>query len=680
VRRLLVLCFILLASSLRAEEPPAGTAPPKVDETIVVTATRSERSVSELPVSTTVISEKQLDTAPATFVDDLLRTVPGVHMNLAGSASSLTTGQRISMHGLGGTRALVLLDGIPIHDPYFGTVQWQKVPLDSLRQVEVVRGGGASLFGNFALGGTINLLTRPVTDNNLRVDLASGSSSLQRAALTVDHVVNDKLGLRLSHNRFNSDGYYRVPNPGPVDILGWNDTWTTSARADYTVSEGMSGFVKANLSKIDLSQGTPVGTDKRDIFDVSVGMHRALGSSGLVSATIFYQDQDEEAVSGTIIGARESEFRSQISTIPSGAIGASLEWSTQRRGAIPFFSVGADVQRVESKEHRLSYNRTGALTQEAQLTGSQQFAGVYAQASWRPLAQRGDRLEILASARFDYYKNYDGSDLVVNGLQTRYAEATTTQVDPRVSFRYALAKTTAIRGAVYRAFKAPTLRDLYRTNQTGTTLTIGNAFLKPETLVGGEVGVEWASARAHLEVNIYRSDIEGLQGRAQVPGQPNVFYQLNLGKSRSQGVEAMADVRLSPRLALNLGYTYADSIIVEDPNPTIEGRIIPEVVPHIGSIGLRFAGRDSTIVNLRYRVLSRSYGDSANLAVTPAHRVLDVSASRPVRPWLDVYATLENALDEAYYYALTPLAARSGQPRTFSIGIKMNVPTSRNHG
>lgn len=680
MRRLLVLCFSLLASTLAAEEPSSSaadaTSKAKVEETIVVTATRSERSVSELPVSTTVIGQAELKAAPATFIDDLLRTVPGVHMNLAGSASSLTQGQRISMHGLGGTRALVLLDGIPIHDPYFGTVQWQKVPIDSLRQVEVVRGGNASLFGNFALGGTINLLTRPVSDSNVRVDLASGSSSTQRAALTVDHVVNDHLGLRLSHNRFNSDGYYRFPTPGPVDILGWNDTWTTSARADYTVSQSTSGFVKANLSKIDVSQGTPLAYDKRDIFDVSAGMHRALGASGLLSTTVFYQDQDEEAVSGTIIGQRESEYLSQISTIPSSAIGASVEWSTQRRGAIPFFSVGVDVRRIESKEHRMSYNRNGALTQEGMLTGSQQFAGIFGQASWRP----SDRLEILASARFDYYENYDGSDLIVNGLQTQYSPASSTQVNPRISFRYAIAKSTAIRGAAYRAFKAPTLRDLYRTNQTGTTLLIGNAFLEPETLVGAEVGFEWANARAHVEVNVYRSDIEGLQARAQVPGRPNVFYQLNLGKSKNQGVEAMADLRLSPRWGMNLGYTYADSTVVEDPNPALEGKLIPEVVPHIGSVGVRFTGRDATTVSLRYRVLSHSYGESANLAESPAHRVLDLSALRPIRSWLNVYAIIENALDESYYYALTPTASRSGQPRTFSMGIRLNVPTSRNHG
>ncbi|HEV7767663.1 MAG TPA: TonB-dependent receptor [Thermoanaerobaculia bacterium] len=663
-------------SSLHAEEPSPDATKAKLDETIVVTATRSERAVSELPVSTTVISEKQLETAPATFIDDVLRTVPGVHMAMAGSASSITTGQRVSMHGLGGTRALVLLDGIPIHDPYFGTVQWQKVPLDSLRQVEIVRGGAASLFGNFALGGTINLLTRPVSDSLIRLDVAGGSSSTQRAALTVDHVVNEKVGLRVSHNRFNSDGYYRVPNRGPVDILGWNDTWTTSARADIHLSDRTYGFIKSNLSKIDVSQGTPVAYDKRDIFDLSAGMHRALGANALLSTTIFYQDQDEESVSGTIIGQRESEFLSQVSTIPTSMLGASVEWSTQRTGAISFLSIGVDVQRIETKEHRLSFSRAGALTQEGQLTGSQQFAGIFGQASWRP----SDRFEILASARLDHYRNYDGSDLIVNGQQTYYDEASSTQFDPRVSFRYALAKSTAIRGAAYRAFKAPTLRDLYRSNVTGTSVLLGNAFLEPETLIGAEVGIEWGNERAHVELNVYRSDIEGLLSRAGVAGQPpNVQRNLNLGKSRSQGIEAMADLRLSQQWGVNLGYTYADSVIVEDPNPALVGKLIPEVAPHIGTLGVRFSGRDATTVNLRYRVLSHSYGEAANLVASPAHRILDVSASRPIRSWIDAYATLENALDENYYYVLSPTASRSGQPRTFSLGVRMNMPT-RNRG
>jgi outer membrane receptor protein involved in Fe transport len=676
VRRWLVLFFILSASHAIAEVPAAPAEKPKLDETIVVTATRSERAVSELPVSTTVIPEKDLEAAPATFIDDLLRTIPGVHMNIAGSASSITTGQRVSMHGLGGTRALVLLDGIPLHDPYYGTVQWQKVPLHSLRQVEVVRGGAASLFGNFALGGTINLLTRPVDSSAVRADVAAGAAST-RANVTVDHVVNEKLGIRAGYNLYDGDGYYRVPNPGPVDILGWNDTWTASARADYELNDRTRGFVKTSLSKIDVSQGTPVAYDKRDIFDAAAGMHRAVGASDLLSTTIFYQTQEEESVSGTIIGQRESEFRSQISTIPSDMIGASIEWSAQRRGVIPFVSLGVDVQRITAEESRQTFNRPGAMTQDAHLTGAQQFAGVFGQASWQPT----DRLEVLASARIDYYKNMDGSDVIVNGLASYYPETSSTQLDPRVSFRYALRDNTAIRGAAYRAFKAPTLRDLYRNNVTGTSVILGNPNLEPETLVGAELGAEWSNATAHVEVNVYRSDVEGLQSRSLVPGQPpNVSRNLNLGKIRSQGVELIADLRLTERWLLNLGYTYADSTIVEDPTPSLVGKLVPEVVPHIGSLGVRYRGRDATTLDLRYRVLGRAYGEAANLAVSPAHRVLDVSVSRPVRSWIDAYAILENALDERYHYSLTPTAQRSGQPRTFSMGVRVTVPTARNNG
>jgi outer membrane receptor protein involved in Fe transport len=672
MRRTIALFGVLLASVVRAEEP-ATESVPKLSETIVVTATRSERALDELPISATVIGQSEMEAVPPTFIDELLRAIPGVQMNLSGGAATFTAGQRLSMRGLGGQRALVLLDGVPLHDAYDGTIQWQKVPFDSLRQIEVIRGGAASLFGNFALGGTVNLLTRPVNDSVVRLDLASASSSTVRGAVTIDHAISENLALRISHDRFDSDGYLRVPNPGPVDINGWNDSWTTAARADYQVTEATRGFVKANVSKVHLSQGTALAVDEIDIVDASAGVQHSLSASSLLSTRAFYRSQEEATASGSIIGARESEFLSQVSAIPSNAMGASLEWSTQRSGAIAFVSLGIDVQRLETREHRLSYNRNGSLRQEGFLTGSQQFAGLFAQASWRP----SERLEVLTSARIDSYKSYEGSDLIVRGAQTIYPEASSTQFDPRVSFRYALAKGAALRGAAYRAFKAPTLRELYRSNQMGTSTALGNPFLEPETLVGAELGVDWSTDRVNTSVSLFRSDIEGLQSRAPVPGQPNTFQFLNLGTSRSQGVEAMADVRFSPSWAVNLAYTYSDAIVVEDPNPALEGNLIPEVVPHIGSIALRYNGRDDTAVTARYRVLSRSYGEASNLTPSPGHRVLDLAVSRPIRAWIDAYASIENAFDENYFYVLSPTMSRSGQPRTFTLGIRMNIPTPR---
>jgi outer membrane receptor protein involved in Fe transport len=638
------------------------------DETIVVTATRSERAVSELPVSTTVIREEEIRSAPVRSVDDLLRTIPGVHMSVISGSGSTPNNQRLSMHGLGGTRALVLLDGIPIHDPYSGIVQWQKVPLDSLRQVEVVRGGNASLFGNFALGGTINLITRPVTGNGGAADLSYGTGNTARASLTFDHRLNEKVALRVSHNQNDSNGFVRVPDAGPVDVAAWIDSAITAARADLLLSDRAAAYVNASVSQIDISQGTPSTYSKRDIVATSAGLHRGAGRNGLVSVNAFYQRQSERLVNSTILGQRQSEFVSQDGIIPSRSTGASLEWSVNRSGRLPFLSVGVDLQQVEAAEDRVTFNRSGAVTQLNRVGGRQRFAGLFAQASWRP----SERLEVLGSARLDSFRNEQGSDVITGGAAISYPDTSSNQVDPRLSIRYALGNRSAVRGSLYRAFNAPTLRDLYRKNQTGNSIILGNPYLQPETLVGGELGWEWATDRAHVELNLYRSTIDGLQSRALVPGPAaNVFQFMNLGTARSQGLEAMADLHLSRRWSLNAGYTFADATITEDPNPELIGKMLPEVSRHIGSLSVRYRGDRGTSVDVRGRVLSRSYGEASNLSLSPAHRVVDLSVSQTLRGSLDVYALVENVFDEEYYLALAPTSFRSGLPRTVTTGVRL---------
>jgi outer membrane receptor protein involved in Fe transport len=669
---------LLLAALLAATTPANSTAgnpeekekKPAVEETIVVTATRSERAVSELPMSATVITEEEIRSAPVRSVDDLIRTIPGVHMPLVSASGSTPSNQRVSMHGLGGSRALVLLDGIPLHDPYSGTVQWQKVPLESIRQIEVVRGGNASLFGNFALGGTINLITRPVEQQLITVDAAYGTSSTGRARISIDQPLTDTLAIRLSDDRSDTNGYFRVPNSGPVDVHAWVESAITSARADYRPSDGVRAWFNASTQQLDMSQGTPIGVSKRDMVSTSAGMHRSSGASGLLSVNAYYQRQKEFLVNSTVNGPRTSEVLTQDAMIPSTGYGASIEWSMQRRGVIPFLSVGVDLQQLEAEEDRLTYSRTGAVTQRNLVGGRQRFAGIFAQASWQP----NDRLEILASARLDTFRNEEGRDVIVGGEALHFPDASANQVDPRVSVRYELGARSAVRASAYRAFNAPILRDLYRKTQTGSSIVYGNPFLAPETLVGAEVGWEHATERTHVEVNLYRSVIDGLQARGTIPGAPaNSLQIMNLGKARSQGVELMADLRLSRRWSMDAGYTYADAKIVSDPDPAVEGNLMPEVSPHIGTLSVRFRGDRGTNVDVRGRVLSRSYGETANLAVAPAHRVVDLSMSQRLRSWVDAYALVENAFDERYWLALTPTALRAAMPRTITAGFRVSL-------
>lgn len=665
---LALLCTVAVSTPSGADVPPAG-------ETIVVTATRSERNVSELPVSTTVVRKEEIESAPVRSVDDLLRGIAGVTPSVISASGSTPNNQRFSMHGLGGTRALVLLDGIPIHDPYSGIVQWQTVPLQSLRQIEVVRGGNASLFGNFALGGTINLITPPVQRDDLALDLSWGTGNTAHGALTLDHAVTDKLAVRVSRYQTSSDGFVRVPDPGPIDIPAWLDNVMTAARVEYAFSERGSAFVNASTSQIDISQGTPTTYSKRDINAFSGGMQHAIGANALVIARAYTQRQSERLVNSSLIGNRVSEWVSQDGTNPSTGSGASAEWTLQRSGPLAFVSVGVDLQRLEANEVRTVFDRSGAVTQHERVGGRQRFAGLFAQASWRPSA----RVEVLGSARMDWFRNEHGYDDIAEGASVDYPSRSTTELDPRLSVRYAMGGHAALRGSVYRAFNAPTLRDLYRNNQSGNSIILGNPALTPETLVGGEIGWEWASDKARVEMNVYRSTISGMQSRALLPGQKNVYQYLNLGSGRSQGVELMSDVRLSRRWQINAGYTFADAVITSDPTPSIVGNELPEVPRHAGSVSVRFRADRGTTAVVRGTIMSRSYGDVTNTAVSNAHHVIDVSLSQPLRSWMDVYALVENALDEDYYLALTATSLRSGLPRTVTGGIRISGMPWRAH-
>lgn len=654
--------------SEQEEVPPADST--RVKETIVVTATRSAREVSELPVSTAVMTEEELKTVPATRVDDVLRSIPGVQLPTGTSNALFSTQSRLSMRGLGDVSALVLVDGVPLHDPFDGTILWGKVPMEDVRQIEVVRGASASLFGNYALGGAVHVLTRRVEDSRATLDVSYASAQTTRGTLTVDHMLGEGFGVRFSKTYGESDGFLKTLDPGAVDIRAWNNASITSARADWAASSDLNGFLKAGWSEVDVSNGTARSLSRKDSLDFAAGAQKTIGSNTLLSTTAFHQRSTEHLVLTSIIAPRASEWVTSDSEIPGRATGGSLEWSHQRTGSVPFLSLGIDVQRVDIDENRDTYNRSGVFVRRNVVNGTQVSAGLFGQASWRPVS----RFELLTSVRVDHFRNTDGSDQIVGGITTTYPSKTVTELDPRVSARYELRQGFAARASVYRAFKAPSIRRLYRSSQFGSTLLIGNPDLEPEILTGAEVGLEWLVARTRFEVNVYRSEVDGYVTRVPAPGQAaNVTQFRNLGRTRSDGIEATAETRLAPGFWIDAGYTYADSIITDDPNPAIEGRRIPDIALHTGTLTLRYQRNAGTSVQLRGRVLSGSYGDPENTELQPAYRVLDLAVNQPVRPWLDVYARVENLLDHEYYYVAAS-TRRPGQPRVITGGVRLRVP------
>jgi len=142
----LICCAVSLSSLARAQQP--GAVEPAPLDRVVVTATRSERSITDVPASVIVIMRDEIAATPAHSVDEILRGA-GVEMSLTSSYQTHPTGNLIGMRGTKSgvtSHVLVMVDGVPINDAFSGFVQWNRVPLENIERIEIVRGGGASLW------------------------------------------------------------------------------------------------------------------------------------------------------------------------------------------------------------------------------------------------------------------------------------------------------------------------------------------------------------------------------------------------------------------------------------------------------------------------------------------------------------------------------------------------------
>src|SRR5262249_1099801 len=132
-------------------------------ETVTVTPARSEQRLGDIPASVNVLHSEEIKMSPAVVADDVLRAFPTFSLFRRSNTPPTTpTSQGVSLRGIGPSgvsRALVLLDDVPFNDPFGGWVYWTRVPLESADRIEVVEGASSSLYGNYAMGGVINIVT-----------------------------------------------------------------------------------------------------------------------------------------------------------------------------------------------------------------------------------------------------------------------------------------------------------------------------------------------------------------------------------------------------------------------------------------------------------------------------------------------------------------------------------------
>ena len=517
--------------------------PASAAEQVTVTANRTGVRVIENATSVTILSAPDLDATAAFRTDDILRQVPGFSLfRRTTSRTANPTAQGVSLRGLGGSgtsRALVLSDGFPLNDPFGGWVYWDRVPRVSIGSIEVASGGASHLYGSDALGGVINILRAPVSRDAISLEAAYGNENSPDLSLAASRSVGP-WAVGLASELFRTDGYIAVPS----DLRGAVDTPVNSqdASGDLTVqrkfSDRGSVFVRGSLFGESRHNGTPLQTNSTTIRELDLGGNWDGRELGAFELHAYASRQSLNQSFSSIASDRNSENLTRTQVVPAQQVGFSVKWQ---------HSVGTRQHMVAGVEEADVHGQTD---EQGYFGGNptSTSAGGGREVNWGAYFEDIIRVTpdwlLTASGRVDHWENFDAF-APANPAQAVGAaplpDRSETFFSPRLALLHRLTRNVSLTASGYRAFRAPTLNELYRGFRAGNVFTEANPNLRAERLTGAEGGaiVTGWNQRLMLRGNFFWNRITRPVANVTLTTTPNLItrQRLNLGSTRSQGLE-----------------------------------------------------------------------------------------------------------------------------------------------
>lgn len=665
---------------LRASAAPAVITlrPRSLRETLTVTATRTPQPMENVPAAVLVVSRPDLERSPAVTLDDTLRQVPA--FSLFRRTSSLVahpTTQGVSLRGIGPSgvsRTLVLWDGIPLNDPFGGWVYWSQLDKTSLEQIEVSPGGGSSLYGSSALGGVIQVLSRPPETKRIELDLHGGSRATAGADV-LGSVVRGPWSGNFSGSFLHTDGYFIVApeNRGLIDDRAGSIRYALRAGGFYKPDSRQSLFLQASQFAEDRDNGTALQRNSTDITSLRAGYRRE-GASGSEWQLRSYGLVEKFFSNFTAVSAnRQVETLTLDQVVPVRSAGGSAQWTGLLRSR-HLITSGIDWQWIRGNSEEVSF-AAGRATRFQVAGGSQQLGGVFVQDLFTP----ADRWVIQLGARLDGWSNYAAQreeTLLSGGARTLRPFVTQTRgtINPKAGVSYRLSEPLTLRASYYHSFRAPTLNELYRGFRVGNVVTNPNDELGPEKLTGAEGGVDWRLGSSFSgRVTGFWNRLENAVSNVTVSVLPNLITRRreNVGEIRVHGFDADLAVRWSRSWSLRGAYLWSDSKVARfPPNPSLESQQLPQVPRHRVTASLSYSNARVLDAFVSARFVGVQYDDDLNVLPLGNFTVLDFQVSRSLHQSLRVYISAENLLDRRFAVARTPVE-NIGAPRLLHAGLKL---------
>jgi iron complex outermembrane receptor protein len=626
-------------------------------DSVVVSATRSETPISDVPQSVTVITREEIMDSPFERIEDILRFAVGFQNTSHYGQQTGGVASHFRMRGVGSNRTLMLLDGVPLNDNFNNSIAWVAwglIPKETIARIEIVRGPTSAAYGSEGLGGVIHIITKkPRETREASAKFTAGSSETYIGSGLYSQKLS-RLSLLLSGGYETSDGLYMAD---PEDIESYTrkryrDVGKMFVKAGYELNDRTDLSFSALYYQHEMGKGTDYFYDDLAIDQYRLGMtYKAdhMDWSGLV-----YLNRAEKTAN--IADTATYNFLVRQEMFPENMVGGAELQNTYYPSDAITLTTGLAYKHI-AMDYDEDYPTT---VRDMGATGRQDSLSPFVDATARFL---DDRLVFNAGLRYDNIRNFDGGSWDTKppnraAFNEKFKSTTWENLSPKAGIVFHPDKDSTLRTSIGTGFKAPSLFDLYKVHsRSNWSIRWANPDLEPEEIVTWDIGGERVFFdKLTAKLTYYQSWATDYIGSKTV----NSYYvgsklytetrYENISEVDIHGVEVELNYDIGYGLTSFFNYTYNISEITKDEvTPALVGKYLTGDPRHKLRTGLTYKNPEIINASISLKYNMDEYQDSLNTTKAPDYLTLDFSIWKKFFDRVTLRMNIENLTDEDDY-------------------------------
>ncbi len=640
----------------------------------------------------TLFSANQIEEQTPALLDDLLRSRVdfATWRNLSGAIAHPTSqGMQLRPVGTNATsRALLLLDGIPVNDDFGGWIHWARFQMNALQEVRMNHAGTASHWGNFSAGGAVLLRSKSAFDSVASLELEAGNPDAHRISLFLPWRATDAFAVSAGLQHYENQGFYtlRSRDRGAVDQRAGVSANSYRTRVEWRAASDWKAALSVDFHEETRRNGTPLNRNHTESWLVGAVLHRAFEQDQWLQVRGYLQDLAFDNVFSSVAADRNSEIPALHQfDVPARSLGWNALWQLHSSPSRSL-QVGAEGRWIDGEVNEYFRNLGDGFTRLRRAGGSQETLSLFADYE----ESLGERLSWNLQLRMDWHELADGfRDEFVHPtgealVQQDYPDRTFEHWNGSGSLHYRMSEQQWLHVRLFQGYRIPTLNELYRPFRVRNDITESNAQLEPERFRGWEVGWHWEPRPStHLQLQFYRYSLHSMIANVVltresgahpeygfIPPGGSFSRRESIERSRSQGLQLEWEQEFGSSWKSSLSYLWSDTQILRSAFAELVGSAFAQNPSHSFAASLTWEARVDWSATLSWRASSSRYESLAEVGKLDAMQQLDIGVRYRLNDDWRLSLQIQNVLDREIQTGIASDGLLSvGLPRTVRLTL-----------